>query len=236
MKLLAIDTSSRTASCAVVEDGVLLGEFYANVKMTHSCTILPMVQNLLECAKLRLSDMDCFGVTCGPGSFTGLRIGLSAVKGMSHALGLPCVAVSTLEALAWNLQFPCEAAPVLDARCSQVYTALFRWKDGVLERLSPDEAVTLQELEARLKNRGTSVFLVGDGAQLCYNTFEGRVPCALPSPALRFTRAAAVALACEQAYLRGNTVLPGALCPAYLRLPQAERELLAKGSQDKKGS
>lgn len=230
MKLLAIDTSSRSASCAVTEDGVLLGEFYANVKLTHSCTILPMVQDLLARTSLTLAEMDAFGVTVGPGSFTGLRIGLSAVKGMAHGLGKPCVGVSTLEALAWNLQFPCEVAPVLDARCAQVYTALFRWEDGVLTRLAPDEAISIAELEARLKNRGTPLFLVGDGAELCYNTFSGRVPCSLPSPALRFTRAAAAALACEQAFARGETVNPGALSPAYLRLPQAERELLAKNT------
>lgn len=232
MKLLAIDTSSRSASCAVAEDGALLGEFYANVKLTHSCTILPMVQDLLARTNLSLGDMDGFGVTAGPGSFTGLRIGLSAVKGMAHALGKPCAAVSTLEALAWNLPFPCEIAPVLDARCSQVYTALFRWEKGKLERLAPDEAITIAELENRLKNRGTSVFLVGDGAELCYNILSGHVACALPSPALRFTRAASAALACEQVFARGEAVAPDALAPAYLRLPQAERELLAKKAKE----
>ena len=142
MKLLAIDTSSRTASCAVVENGILLGEFYANIKLTHSCVILPMVQDLLARLKLSVNEIDCFGVTTGPGSFTGLRIGLSAIKGLAHALGKPCVGVSTLEALAWNLGFPCLVAPVLDARCSQVYTALFSWEqDGTLKRLSPDEAL-----------------------------------------------------------------------------------------------
>lgn len=228
MKLLAIDTSSRSASCAVVEDGVLLGEFYANVTLTHSCTILPMVQDLLARTSLSLGDMDCFGVTVGPGSFTGLRIGLSAVKGMAHALGKPCVGVSTLEALAWNLQFPCEIAPVLDARCAQVYTALFRWEGDVLTRLASDEAIAIKELETRLKNRETSVFLVGDGAELCYNSLRDKVPCELPSPALRFTRASSAALACERAFVRGETMSPAALSPAYLRLPQAERELLAK--------
>lgn len=228
MKLLAIDTSSRSASCAVVEDGVLLGEFYANVTLTHSCTILPMVQDLLARISLSLGDMDCFGVTVGPGSFTGLRIGLSAVKGMAHALGKPCVGVSTLEALAWNLQFPCEIVPVLDARCAQVYTALFRWEGDVLTRLASDEAIAIKELETRLKNRETSVLLVGDGAELCYNSLRDKVPCELPSPALRFTRASSAALACERAFVRGETMSPAALSPAYLRLPQAERELLAK--------
>lgn len=229
MKLLAIDTSSRTASCAIVEDGVLLGEFYANVKLTHSCTILPMVWDLLERTNLSLGDMDCFGVTAGPGSFTGLRIGLSAVKGMAHALGKPCVGVSTLEALAWGmLPGQGEVAPVLDARCAQVYTALFSLGTDGPERLCPDEAIPIAELENRLKNRGAPVFLVGDGAELCYNTISGRAPCTLAPPAMRYTRAASAALCCERAYARGEAIKPEALAPAYLRLPQAERELLAK--------
>ena len=184
MKLLAIDTSSRTASCAVVENGILLGEFYANIKLTHSCVILPMVQDLLARLKLSVNEIDCFGVTTGPGSFTGLRIGLSAIKGLAHALGKPCVGVSTLEALAWNLGFPCLVAPVLDARCSQVYTALFSWEqDGTLKRLSPDEALSLTDLEIRLKSLKSSIYLVGDGTELCYNMLQNRIPCLLPSPA-----------------------------------------------------
>lgn len=229
MKLLAIDTSSRTASCAVVENGILLGEFYANIKLTHSCVILPMVQDLLTRLNLSVKEIDCFGVTTGPGSFTGLRIGLSAVKGLAHALGKPCIGISTLEALAWNLGFPCFAAPVLDARCSQVYTALFSWEpDRTLKRLFPDEALSLADLETRLKSLKSSVYLVGDGAELCYNMLQNRIPCLLPSPAQQFLRASSVAFACEQAALQGNTVDAGSLVPAYLRLPQAERELLAK--------
>lgn len=140
MKILAIDTSSQSASCAVTEEGKLLGEFFTNVKLTHSQTILPMVENLLEQTRVALPEIGLFAVTDGPGSFTGLRIGLSAVKGMAHALGKGCVGVSTLEALAWNLSgMDAAVCPVLDARCSQVYTALFRSGGDFPERLADDE-------------------------------------------------------------------------------------------------
>ena len=232
MKIFALDTSSQSASCAVWEDGCLLGEFFTNVHLTHSQTILPMAQDLLTQTRLTLGEMDLFAVTNGPGSFTGLRIGLAAVKGMAHALGKPCLPISTLEALAYNYQGTrCLVAPVLDARCAQVYTALFRWEGAVLTRLCEDAAIPLSELAQRLKNLEEPVFLVGDGAEMCYNKLGGQIgePLLLSAPALRYTHAAAVACAAAQAAADQTTFLnPAELAPVYLRLPQAERELLAK--------
>lgn len=229
MKILAIDTSSRSVSCAILEDRLLLGECYANSGLTHSCTLMPMVQALLEQTTLSLDAIDAFAVTVGPGSFTGLRIGLSTVKGLAHALQKPCIPVSTLEALAWNLSSTdCIVAPVLDARCAQVYTALFAWESGFPKRLAPDEAISISELETRLKNLKKTIYLVGDGAELCYNTMSEDFAVALSSPALRYTRAASVALAALDAYGKGAVCTAEQLAPAYLRLPQAERELLAK--------
>lgn len=230
MKLLAIDTSSQSASCALLAEGLLLGEFYTNVRLTHSQTALPMVDNLLHQTRVTLQEVDLFAVTVGPGSFTGLRIGLSAVKGMAHALGRPCVGVSTLEALAYNFYGQdCVVAPVLDARCSQVYTALFRWEGEQLVRLEEDAALPIEELAARLKNIESSVFLVGDGADLCYNKIKEQLPALrVASPVLRYTRASALALAAQRAADAGRVISPEQLVPAYLRLPQAERELLAK--------
>lgn len=231
MKLLAIDTSSQSASCALLEDEVLLGEFFTNVNLTHSQTIMPMVESLLAQTRTSLADIDLFAVTDGPGSFTGLRIGLSAVKGMAHALCRRCVGVSTLEALAYNLYGQdCIVAPVLDARCSQVYTALFRWDGFALTRLEEDSAIRLDELSARLKNVGKRVFLVGDGAKMCYTICkENAEQVALASPASLFTRASSVALAAfHAANDPARVISPAELVPAYLRLPQAERELLAR--------
>ncbi len=228
MKILAMDTSSLSASCALLEEDVVLGECFANVKLTHSQTIMPMVQSLLSQTRIPLEAVDLFAVTDGPGSFTGLRIGLSAVKGMAHALGRRCIGVSTLEALAYQYRgVDCVVAPVLDARCSQVYTALFRWNGNELTRLEKDSAIPIAQLEKWLKNAGEPVFLVGDGAKLCYNSMKERVPgIRLASPALQFVRASSVALAALPDI--ANAVEPSALVPAYLRLPQAERELLAK--------
>ena len=232
MKLLVVDTSSQSASCALLEDDLLLGEFFTNVSSTHSQTILPMVHALLEQTRITPAEIDLFGVTTGPGSFTGLRIGLSAIKGMAHALGKPCVGVSTLESLACGLtETDALIAPVLDARCKQVYTALFRAQDGQLARLSPDEALPLDQLAERLKNQQTPVFLVGDGARMCYNQLSDSLSHLRLAPAAAlFTRASAAALACARAYTAGQAVAAGKLVPAYLRLPQAERELLAKNT------
>lgn len=243
MKILAIDTSSLTASCAVTDDEKLLGEIYADTALlgslygksdfAHSQMLMPLLDNLLSGLRLPLSEIELFAVTDGPGSFTGLRIGLSAVKGLAHAAEKPCVGVSTLEALAYNFSGTgLIVAPVLDARCSQVYTALFECKMGEAPtRLFADEAITLSELETRLKKIDSSVFLVGDGAEMCYNMLNGKVSgLQLSSPAARFTRAAAVAAAALRLYGEGNAVTPDALAPAYLRLPQAERELLARES------
>lgn len=233
-----MDTSSLSASCALVEDDIVLGECFTNVKLTHSQTIMPMVQGLLDQTHIPLEDVDVFAVTDGPGSFTGLRIGLSAVKGMAHALERSCVGISTLEALAYNLYgTDCVVAPVLDARCSQVYAALFRWNGENLTRLQKDCAIPIAEFEEWVKNVGSTVFLVGDGAKLCYNSLKERVPgIRLASPALQFVRASSVALAAMPIAQCGNTVEPSALVPAYLRLPQAQRELLAKQKQTGDGN
>lgn len=232
MKILAIDTSSQSAGCALTEDDFILGEFFTNIKLTHSQTIMPMVQSLLEQTRISLGEVDLFAVTHGPGSFTGLRIGLSAVKGMAHALGKHCIGISTLEALAIPFSGQsCVVAPVLDARCSQVYTALFRWSGNTFTRLEEDSALTIQQLEDRLKNVENSVFLVGDGAKMCYTILNEQNPALLtPSPALLYVRASSVALAAGRLFAAGGGISPGALAPAYLRLPQAERELLARQS------
>lgn len=233
MKLLALDTSSQSASCAVMDGDTLLGEYYTNVKLTHSQTILPMTQSLLEQTRQTLEEMDALAVTTGPGSFTGLRIGISAVKGMAFALQKPCVAVSTLEALAYG----CADAgkyvlPVLDARCGQAYTALFSCNAKKPRREWPDMALRIEELAERLKSLRTEIFVVGDGARMCYNLFKEKgLPVLLPSACAEYTRAACVAQAAADAYARGGYVDAQALEPAYLRLPQAQRELLEKQRQ-----
>ena len=126
MKILAVDSSAIPASAAVWEDGRLLGEFYSNTRQTHSQTLLPMVENLLKCTQTALNEIDLFAVSAGPGSFTGVRIGVACVKGLAMPEDKPCAGVSTLEAIAWNLaHLRGTICAVMDARCQQVYNAVF---------------------------------------------------------------------------------------------------------------
>ncbi len=228
MKILAIDTSAVTASAAVLEDGALITATELRSKMTHSQTILPMVENMLKNAALSLKDIDVAAVNVGPGSFTGVRIGVAAVKGFCFADDIPCAAVSTLESMAYNfLGLPEKqtVCAVMDARCGQVYTATFEVGDAVT-RLTPDEAISIEELGNRLKKTEKSVILVGDGAKLCYTTLEKVVPNLYLAPDhLRYQNAIGVAAA---AYHSAERCDAAALQPVYLRLPQAERELKAK--------
>ncbi|MDD2954877.1 MAG: tRNA (adenosine(37)-N6)-threonylcarbamoyltransferase complex dimerization subunit type 1 TsaB [Oscillospiraceae bacterium] len=227
MKILGIDTSSVSASTAVVEDGKVLAESFINVKLTHSETMMPMLEAMLKDARLSLAEIDAFAVTNGPGSFTGLRIGIAAVKGLAFAQDKPCFGVSTMEALAYNLAgVSGVVVPAMDARCQQVYTAAFCAGPDGLVRLEEDCAISLEELGGKLEQfvpRGP-VFFVGDGGELCYNKFHNRGGVFLPPPHLRYARAACVCMAAQKL----SPEPAASLVPRYLRLPQAERELLQK--------
>lgn len=230
MKILAIDTSSQSASCAVTEEGKLLGEFFTNVKLTHSQTILPMVENLLEQTRVALPEIGLFAVTDGPAPSPGCASGFPPSRGWPTRSAKAAWASQPSRRSrgtfrGWTPQSaPCStrAAPRSTPRSSgRAGISPSGWPD--------DEAVSLSALEERLKKFGERVFLVGDGAEMCYNMFKDRVAnLTLPSPALRFPRASSAALAAGRAYLRGDVLLPASLAPAYLRLPQAERERLAK--------
>ena len=179
---------------------------------------------------MKLGDVDLFAVSCGPGSFTGLRIGLASVKGMASALGKPCAGVSTLEGLAYNLKSLAGSGyicPVMDARCFQGYAALFRAGEKP-SRVWADEALPLEELANRLSGLGEPVWLVGDGAEKFCSLAAGRLPfLRLAEPRDRMQRASSVGLAALAAGM-GAAVSPARLAPVYLRLPQAQRELLAR--------
>ena len=223
MNLLAIDTAGKTAAVAVLRDEVLLYEAAANNGLTHSETLLPMVDTALKACGLRCADIDLYGVTAGPGSFTGLRIGLAAVKGMALPRQTPCAGVSTLEALAWGMAGQGTVVGALDARRGQVYWAGFDL--ATHDRLTPDAAAPVQALENFVAGCKKPLFFVGDGAALCYNRFSelpGVLPC--PQP-LRVLRGSGVALAARRMLQAGRTVPPAELLPDYHRLSQAEREL-----------
>lgn len=231
MKILAIETSAKSVSAAVVENGVPLASAYQNMGLTHSRTLMPLVDGMLSAAGLRVQDMDLLAAANGPGSFTGLRIGVSALKGLAWALEKPCCGVSTLAAMARNLAHM-EGLIIcaMDARRNQVYNALFLAHDGVLTRQCPDRAIGLVELAEEIKNRPEPKFVVGDGAGLCYNhLLEQDVPCRMAPPQLVMQNAVGVALAAEEMAAAGQVTTARDLVPVYLRLSQAERERLARG-------
>lgn len=229
MNILAIDSSAKAASAAVVSEEAVLASFHLDVKLTHSQTLMPMCQQVLACAGLTMEDIHGIAVSKGPGSFTGLRIGMAAVKGLAFAKNLPCVGVSTLKSLAYNLQgFEGIACAVMDARRNQVYNALFALRDGTVSRLCEDRAISVEELKAELTDFNQPVFLVGDGAQLCLRAMPELPRLRLAPLAVRTARAASVGVAALPDFLSGNTVDAETLMPAYLRLPQAQRELLER--------
>lgn len=233
MKILALETSAKSISTAVVENGAPLAYAYQCTGLTHSRTLMPMVDAMLKNAELTLGDMDAVAVAAGPGSFTGLRIGIAAVKGLAWAADKPCFGVSTLEAMAQNLaHMDGLLVCAMDARRNQVYNALFRARGGALERLTPDRAIGIEELAKELADISaeTGKIVVGDGAQLCYTgLLERGVSCTLAPAALRMQNAVGVALCAEEMVRRGETTSARDLVPVYLRLSQAERERLAKG-------
>ena len=230
MLILAFETSAKAASVALLDDKKLLGESYQNTGLTHSQTLMLMAQDLLKSCGFGPKDVTHLAVAAGPGSFTGIRIGVAAAKGFAWGAELPCYGVSTLEAMAAQLgAWQGYVCSVMDARRSQVYHALFHVECGKCTRIRDDRAVSLQDLGAELQNLTEPVFLVGDGSNLCYNTLSESVPSlVLPAEHRMHQRAAGVALVAREKILRGEAGNAGELTPNYLRLSQAERERLEK--------
>ncbi len=223
MKILAVDSSAKACSVSLVDEDKILGEFFINTSLTHSQTLVPMIDAVLKNTSTDIKSVDAFAVSAGPGSFTGVRIGVAAIKGMAMPLDKPCYSVSTLEAMAYNLRGEnCVACAVMDARCNQVYNALFLIKNGKITRLCDDRALSIDELAEDLKSYNGKTVLVGDGAQLCYNSYkELSLDIELAPEQQRYQRASGVAFAA----LTKEPMTAESLMPTYLRLPQAEREL-----------
>ena len=230
MKILAFETSAKAASVALMENGKLLGEAYQNTGLTHSQTLMVMAEDMLKACNLTAKDVEVVAVAAGPGSFTGVRIGVAAAKGFAWGGELPCYGVSTLEAMARNLgAYQGYVVPAMDARRSQVYTAIFYVEKGTFTRVAEDMAISLEELKEKIKNFQEPVFLVGDGALLCYNTLLEEVPgLVLPPEHRMHQRAAGVALAAQVMMDAGEPGNGAELTPNYLRLSQAERERAAR--------
>lgn len=236
MKILALESSAVAASVALCEDETLLAQSFQNSGLTHSQTLLPMVRTVLESCGLGTEDLDLIAVANGPGSFTGLRIGVAAAKGLAWAAEKPCAGCSTLESMAWNLAgLTGEVCAAMDARRHQVYNARFRVDGETVERLTPDRAISLEALVEELSGTETVQIVVGDGAKLCYDALaKAGIPARLAPPNLRMQSAWGVARLGLELARAGKTVTSQALAPDYHRLSQAERERLERDEAAKK--
>lgn len=235
MRILAFETSAKASSVALLEGDKLLAEQYQNTDLTHSQTLLVMAQQVLQGCGMTTQDIQAVAVAAGPGSFTGVRIGVAAAKGFAWGGEIPCYGVSTLEAMAFQAGiYEGHVACCMDARREQVYHALFRAEGGTLTRICQDRAIGLEELGRELKELREPVFFVGDGSVLSYEALKDQIskPILLPEH-LRQQRAAGVALAARKMALAGDPGDAETLTPNYLRLSQAERERLARLEKEK---
>ena len=230
MLTLAFETSAKTASVALTENGKLLGESYQNTGLTHSQTLMVMAEDLLKQCGKTVADITAVAVAEGPGSFTGVRIGVAAAKGFAWGKELPCFGISTLEAMAVSLgAYEGHICACMDARRNQVYNALFLADSGKLERVTDDRAIALADLKTELEHIDGPIFLVGDGANLTYKTLSGNIPNLILPPEHRLhQRAVGVALLAEKQQTAGDSGDANGLSPNYLRLSQAERERMEK--------
>lgn len=228
MKILGVDSTATAASAAVYADGKILSLNFSNTGLTHSQTLLPMIDEALKSANVNINDIDVIAVSNGPGSFTGVRIGVSAVKGIAQPLGKKCIPVSTLEVIAKPLENTgCYAVAVMDARCNQVYTAQFDCNGG-FKRVTDDAAITIDELAESLKGITQPIVLIGDGTMVTYNKLKDVLPVSVAPLSIRFQSAANVALLANENLEK--VIDANELLPNYLRLSQAERELKKKNN------
>ena len=226
MLILAFETTAKAGSAALLEDGKLLGESYQNTGLTHSQTLMVMAEDLLKQCGKTVADVTAVAVAEGPGSFTGVRIGVAAAKGFAWGGQLPCYGVSTLEAMAETLGiWEGTVCACMDARRNQVYNALFAVKAGSITRLTEDRAIALAELKQELTALEGPIFLVGDGSSLTHKTLSGEIPnLVLPPEHRMHQRASGVAIGAAKRIAAGEPGDGNALTPNYLRLSQAERE------------
>ena len=219
--LLSMDSSAVTASVALTDGDEIIKSEFVNSGLTHSETLLPMITRVMDSHKY--SELDGIAITAGPGSFTGVRIGVATVKGLAFNDDIPCFSVSTLEAIAYNfVDKNAVVCAVMDARRMQFYNALFKVKNGKVERLCDDRAISIEDLQNELKQYD-KVVIAGDGAKLCFQNIELE-NCTLADDDRIYQNAVGVAKAAQNK----NAISPKALMPVYLRQSQAERELKLK--------
>ena len=226
MLILAFETTAKAGSVALLEDGKLLAESYQNTGLTHSQTLMVMAEDMLKAAGKTVADISAVAVAEGPGSFTGVRIGVAAAKGLAWGAELPCYGVSTLESMALTLGiYEGYVCACMDARRNQVYNALFHVDRGTMERVCEDRAIALADLKTELEHLDGPIFLVGDGSNLTWNTLHDAIDELILPPEHRMhQRSSGVALAAAKKIAAGETGDAASMVPNYLRLSQAERE------------
>ncbi len=219
--ILSIDSSAQTASAALTEGEKVIKSEFINAGLTHSETLLPMIKRVMQGKDI--SSLDAIAITAGPGSFTGVRIGVATAKGLAFKNDIPCISVSTLEAIAHNfISEDCIVCAVMDARRMQFYNALFEIKDGKCNRLCEDRAISIEELREEIRTYD-KVVIAGDGAKLCFENIKLDNVCLADDEKL-YQNAVSIAKAAQS-----KEKIPAAkLLPIYLRQSQAERELKNK--------
>ena len=230
MKILALESSAAACSAALCEDGTLIAQSWQCSGLTHSRTLLPMATDMLKDCGVPLSQAEVIAVAAGPGSFTGVRIGVAAAKGLAWPGDKPCAPCSTLESMAWQcVHVGGEICAAMDARRNQVYCARFSSENGALRRLTEDRAMGLDELAEEVRASGKAQTLVGDGAHLVRNALEEQdLSCVLMPPHLVYQTAWGVARAALRLAREDKLVSAAAMAPSYHRLSQAERERLER--------
>lgn len=227
MKILGLDTSTLMTTCAVIDENTLLGEYSLSQDMSHSESLVPMVKEVMDSLKLKVEDIDLFGVSVGPGSFTGLRIGIATIKAFAHIFDKPVVGVSTLEALAWNLPYNQIIVPMIDARRERVYTGIYSWeKDNLITLMEPD-VLEINQLLEMLNSKYENIVVNGDGSLLFKELISDRLKDKVQFSTIgqNASRAASI---CELALKKYKNNLVDdyfTLSPDYLRESQAQREL-----------
>ena len=233
MRILAVDSSAVSASCGVYDDKTIKSEFYMNIGLTHSQTLMPMVDAAIKYSSIDLDSVNYFAVSYGPGSFTGIRIGVAAVKGMAFAKNKKCIGISTLEAIAYNFCGYIDNVIIcssMDARRKQVYNALFEINNGKVNRITQDRAISIEDLKIELTGYDKNIILAGDGAVLCYELCKDLDNIALSPENIRYQRSYGVAAAAYEKVMNDENIAidSSKLIPVYLRPSQAERELKLK--------
>ena len=227
MKILALDTSSIVATVAIMDGEKLMAEYTLNHRKTHSQKLMPILDELLKTCQLRPRDIDVFGVSLGPGSFTGLRIGLATIKAMAQALDKPVVGVSTLEGLAYNLAYSKDRiCPIIDGQRDLVYTGLYQWDRDGLKGICQDKVIPIRDLLEKLKADGEAIIFVGDAVDKFREEIEEKMGslAIFPPSMFAIARASSIAQLTRIRALQGKLSGVHDILPIYMRKSQAEKQ------------